>query len=92
MLELKNFTVKPLSMVTREGLQRVDINCYIAAPAHLRLEVYREDCLVAGAEVALMGGKCAVPVLLPRHGHETSGILLCHYHSTGMPVCKVALV
>ena len=55
MLELKNFTVKPLSMVTREGLQRVDINCYATAPAHLRLEVYREDCLVAGTEVALMG-------------------------------------
>ena len=66
MLELKNFAVKPLSMVTREGLQRVDINCYATAPAHLRLEVYREDCLVAGAEVALMGGKCAVPVLLPQ--------------------------
>ena len=66
MLQVKNFTVKPLSMVTREGLQRIDIRCYASAPAHLRLEVYREDCLVAGAEVALMGGKCAVPVLLPR--------------------------
>ena len=66
MLQVKNFTVTPLSMVTREGLQRVDISCYISAPAHLRLEVYRDDRLTAQADIALMGGKCRLPALLPR--------------------------
>ena len=55
MLQVKNFTVTPLSMVTREGLQRVDISCYISAPAHLRLEVYRDDRLTAQADIALFG-------------------------------------
>ena len=66
MLQLKNFTVEPLSMVTREGLQRVDVKCYATAPAHLVLEVYRGDRLIAPANIALMGGKCSLPVLLPR--------------------------
>ncbi|MBQ3487919.1 MAG: hypothetical protein IJA71_06500, partial [Clostridia bacterium] len=66
MLQIKDLTVTPLSMVTREGLQRIDINCYATAPAHLRLEVYREGRSTAGADIALMGGKCSAQVLLPR--------------------------
>ena len=46
MPQIKDLTI-PLSMVIREGLQRVDIRCYATATARLRLEVYREDRLVA---------------------------------------------
>jgi len=65
MLELKRFRVIPLSMVTREGQQRVDLVYESSAAAHLMLEVFREEKRIAGVPVALPGGSGRVCVLLP---------------------------
>lgn len=66
MIQVKRFEIMPLSMVTREGLQRIDIRYHASRPGHLQLHVYREDGVVAEqVPVVLNSGTGTVPVLLP---------------------------
>ena len=65
------FTVAPLSMVTKEGLQRIDLQFNCPRPMHAYLSVYREESPVCDRkEVALMGGKGSISVLLPEQTEE----------------------
>ena len=67
MAQISGFGVKPLPMVTREGLQRVDILYHCSKPAHLFLDVIRDGAaVVEKAPVALNSGKGTVTLLLPR--------------------------
>ena len=66
MIQVKEFQIIPLSMVTKEGKQRVDIRYHASRPGHLQLSVYREDTAVAErVPVVLNSGTGTVPVLLP---------------------------
>jgi len=66
MLTIKQFEVMALPMVTKTGLQRIDIHCHINRAAHLFLDVYRGDAaLVQKVPVALNGGRSQVRVMLP---------------------------
>ena len=66
MRQLKQFSVKPLSMVTKEGMQRVDIAYHAARPLHLYLSVFRdENPVVEQTPVTLGSGTGSVSLLLP---------------------------
>ena len=66
MIQMTKFQIIPLSMVTKEGLQRVDIRYHASQPGHLQLSVYRENSAVAEqVPVALNSGAGTVSVLLP---------------------------
>ena len=66
MIQMTKFQIIPLSMVTKEGLQRVDIRYHASRPGHLQLSVYRENSAVAEqVPVALNSGTGTVSVLLP---------------------------
>ena len=63
---ISEFSVCPLPMVTRDGLQRVDLTSRIDRAAHLRLQVLRpEKTVVCDVPVVLGGGRGTVDVLLP---------------------------
>jgi len=56
-----------LPMVTREGLQRVDMTCRCSRPAHLLLDVFRENTpVIENHPVAPGSGILTLPLLLPR--------------------------
>ena len=62
---ISEFSVCPLPMVTRDGLQRVDLTSRIDRAAHLRLQVLRpEETVVCDVPVVLGGGRGTVDVLL----------------------------
>ena len=81
------FRIRPLSMVTREGLQRVDILYEDARSAHLTLEVFRGEKRVAAVPVALSGGSGSVSVLLPE---QAEGFPACWQLTDGQgtPVAR----
>lgn len=59
--------VKPLPMVTRDGLQRIDLTYCCSKTAHLYLDVFQgERAVVSKHPVALNGGRGTVSLLLPR--------------------------
>ena len=59
--------IKPLSMVTKEGQQRIDLTARCDRPVHLYLNVFRGDtAMIRKQPVALGSGKGTVSVLLKR--------------------------
>lgn len=66
MLTVRKFEVTALPMVTKTGLQRVDIHYHISRTAHVTLDVFRgETAVVESTPVALNGGRGKVAVMLP---------------------------
>lgn len=66
MIQIKEFTVIPLSLVTKDGLQRVDIRYHATRSGHLRLSVYHgAEPVAERIPVALNSGTGTVSVLLP---------------------------
>ena len=66
MMRVKKFEVRPLSMVTKGGLQRIDIHYHVSAATHLDLQVFRQGTAVTEKmPVALNSGTDSVSVLLP---------------------------
>ena len=67
MISSTQFQAVPLSMVTREGLQRIDIRYSTPRSAHVFLSVYRNGTPVAeNVPMVLSGGTGTASVLLPR--------------------------
>ena len=63
---IQKFQVIPLPMVTKEGLQRIEIQYYCIKACHMQLHVFRESCeVVEPVAVALCSGSGTVSVLLP---------------------------
>ena len=66
MIQVKKMEVRPLSMVTKDGLQRIDLHCHATAVAHLYLQVFRQGAAVTERKpVSLNSGAGTVSVLLP---------------------------
>lgn len=66
MVQVSSFAVQPAPMVSKEGLQRIDIMYCCDQSAHLFLDVYREGAaVVKKAPVLLNGGKGVATVMLP---------------------------
>ena len=58
MLTVRQFEVTALPMVTKNGLQRIDIRYHISRTAHVTLDVIRDGkAVVEKAPVALNGGR-----------------------------------
>ena len=71
MIQVKKFEVRPLSMVTKGGLQRVDIHYHVSAAAHMDLQVFRQGAVVTEKKpVALNSGTGSVSVLLPEQEED----------------------
>ena len=65
-MEITKFQVRAASMVTKDGKQRIDIDYICSAPAHMLLDVYREDVrIVENAKLALDSGAGKAVCLLP---------------------------
>ena len=63
---VREFSVYPLPMVTKDGRQRVDITYCCTKPIHLVLDVIRDgEMVVCGEKVVFNGGRGTVDVLLP---------------------------
>ena len=63
---MRKFEIQVLPMVTRTGLQRVDIHYHISKPAHLFLNVFRDgQVIVKKVPVAFNGGRGKVTVMVP---------------------------
>ena len=66
MVEMRKFEITALPMVTKTGLQRVDIHYHISKVAHLLLNVFRDgQAVVENIPVAFNGGRGKVTVMLP---------------------------
>ena len=66
MAKVSSFAVQTLSMVSKEGLQRVDITYCCDQPLHLFLDVCRgTTTVIQDFPIALNGGKGMVPLMLP---------------------------
>ena len=66
MITHTSFQIIPLSMVTRDGLQRIDIRYRTPRSTHAILSVYRDGSpVVTSTPVALNSGTGTVSVLLP---------------------------
>lgn len=71
MAQVNSFSVQPVSMVSKAGLQRVDITYSCSAAMHLFLEVYRgEIAVVKSVPVHLNGGSGSVTRMLPVQPEE----------------------
>lgn len=69
-IKIKNFQVTVLPMVTRTGLQRIELSYNSSAAAHLRLQVFEGNGGVIGGmaadvPVAIDGGKKKTVLMLP---------------------------
>ena len=62
---VREFSVCPLPMVTKDGRQRVDITYCCAKAIHLVLDVLRDGETVVSEKVVFNGGRGTVDVLLP---------------------------
>lgn len=66
MLTVRNFEVTALPMVTKTGLQRIEISGCISRTAHVTLDVFREGkAVVEKHPVAINGGARKTWVMLP---------------------------
>ena len=75
MTQISYFEVVPLSMVTREGLQRIDIRYRCRRAAHYTLSVFRDGLPVTGPHpLAMNCGTGTVSVLLPRQDESFSAL------------------
>ena len=75
MATVKHFEVQPLSMVTKEGLQRVDFLYQSSKPIHLLLSVYRgEQAVVENIPVAFNGGKGKATLFLPKQDESFDAV------------------
>ena len=75
MITHTSFQVIPLSMVTRDGLQRIDIRYRTPRSIHANLSVYRDGSpVVSNTPVALNSGTGTVPVLLPEQEEAFSAL------------------
>lgn len=65
-MEIRKFQVKTASMVTKDGYQRIDIDYICSAPAHVLLDVYREESpVVENVKLGLNSGTGKGVCLLP---------------------------
>ena len=63
---VNNIQIQPLPMVTKEGLQRVDLHYHARCPVHLYLTVYRgKNPVVNRIPTALNSGTGTVSLMLP---------------------------
>jgi len=61
-----SFQVQPVSMVSKDGLQRVDLTYCCDRTVHLFLSVFKKDCaLVSKLPVAFSAGRGVATVMLP---------------------------
>ena len=82
------FQVIPLSMVTREGMQRIDIRYQSPRPAHVTLSVFRDGKTVAdNVPAALNSGTGTVSLLLPQQ-EEAFQALWVLYDKKGQELAR----
>ena len=62
---VRDFSVCPLPMVTKDGRQRVDISYNCTKAIHLVLDVLRDGETMVSEKVVFNGGRGTVDVLLP---------------------------
>lgn len=75
MVCVDEFVPRPLSMVSRDGLQRVDIDYRCGGPAHLLLDVYRDAApVIRNHPVAFSGGRGTAVVMLPQQGETFDAV------------------
>ena len=75
MITHTSFQIIPLSMVTRDGLQRIDIRYRTPRSVHANLSVYRDGSpIVTNTPVALNSGTGTVSVLLPEQKKAFSAL------------------
>ena len=75
MLTVRKFEVTALPMVTRTGLQRIDVHYHISRTAHVTLDVFRDGkAVVEKAPVALNGGKGKIAVMLPAQSESFEAV------------------
>ena len=66
MLKVSKFKVTPVSLVRKDGLQRIQLSAYCSQSAHFLLEAIHDNVVVAEAPIALSSGEGIAVVYLPK--------------------------
>lgn len=70
MIQIENFTVLPLSMVTQENLQRIEVFFTVNRTCHVEFTVLKNDSILYERDLALTGGTSRTFLLLPVQNGE----------------------
>ena len=88
MIFVFSFGVQTVSMVSKDGLQRIDLPYVCDRTMHLQLSVYRQDSLVIkGVPVAFFAGQATATVMLPVQAESFSARWVLT--KEGAPVAEV---